>query len=92
MKYYVQNRIVDGLGWVVTSGCAHASAMEMSKQTVRDQLVPICIHQLMAQADSTRKLEKLRGLQEWERESFVDGERWATIPGNDSSVSGVARQ
>ncbi len=80
------------MGWVVTSGRAHASAMEMSRLAVRDQLVPICVHQFKARADSTSKLEKLRRLHEWERERFVEGERWATMPGSDSSVSGVARQ
>jgi len=80
------------LGWVVTSGRAHATAKETSEQAVIDQLVPICVHQFRSQPDSADKLDKLLGLDQWKREDFVREQGWSTMPGSDSSVHGVARE
>ncbi len=63
----------------------------MSGQAVQNQLAPICVHQFNEQANRTNRLEALRKLAEWKREKFVDDGGWATMPGSDSSVSGVAR-
>lgn len=80
------------MGWFVTSGRALASATDMSSQAVKDQLVPICQHQFNAQADQAGKLEGLRKMKEWERGPFIEEKGWATMPGSESSVAGVAVQ
>jgi hypothetical protein len=80
------------MGWVVTSGRAHATAKEMSEQAVKDQLVPTCLYQFRSQADSASKLDTLRGLGEWKREGFVTDQGWATMPGSDAPAVGVARE
>jgi hypothetical protein len=80
------------MGWIVTSGRAHATAEEMSEQAVKDQLVPTCLHQFHSQADSASKLETLRGLGQWKREGFVTDQGWATMPGSDAPAVGVARE
>jgi len=80
------------MGWVVTSGSARATAALMSERAVKDQLVPICVHQFRFEADSASKLAKLRDLGEWQREGFVKAEGWATMPGSNSPAAGVARE
>jgi hypothetical protein len=80
------------MGWVVTSGRAHATAKQMSEKAVKDELVPSCLHQFHSQADSASKLDTLRGLGKWEREGFVTDEGWATMPGRDAPAVGVARE
>ncbi len=80
------------MGWVVTSGRANASATEMSAQTVKDQLAAICLYQFNAQASHMDNIKALGALKEWEREPFISKGGWATMPGSDSPVSGVAQQ
>lgn len=78
-------------GWVVTGGRAEVTAREMSAQAVTDQLVPICLHQFQGEADGAGKLQSLRDLSKWDREGYVRDQGWATMPGSDSPVAGVAR-
>ena len=80
------------MGWVVTSGSAQALAREMSAEAVKQQLVPICLRQFDAQADKASQLDKLRGLERWEREGFVTEQGWATMPGGNGPEIGVARE
>lgn len=80
------------MGWVVTSGRAHASATEMSTQAVKEQLAAICLYQFNAQENRADKIKLLGQLKEWEREPYISKEGWATMPGSTSPVSGVARK
>ena len=80
------------MGWLVTSGGANGQATAMSEAAVKDQLVPICMHQFNNQADSAGKLEALRGLGTWKREEFLTSEGLANMPGADSAIRGVARE
>lgn len=78
-------------GWFVTGGNAHATATAMSEQAVKDQLVPICMHQFRNLPDSQDKLKSMLGLTQWEREGFIRDQGSATMPGSESSVAGIAR-
>lgn len=80
------------MGWVVTSGRAHADASESATAAVQQQLVPICVHQFRADSDRQENLAELQKLQSWERERFVRSHGWATMPGSESEVSGIALQ
>ena len=80
------------MGWLVTSGGANGQATAMSEIAVKNQLVPICMHQFNTQADSVGKLEALRGLGIWKREEFLTSEGLANMPGSDSAVRGIARE
>ena len=79
------------MGWVVTSGRANASAIEMSDKAVQAQLSKICMHQFKADGASAENLVTIKSLNSWEKEKFVEEHGWATMPGSDSSFSGVAR-
>ena len=80
------------MGWVETIGRAHADAEQMSAKAVKGELVPICIYQFNNAPDSKKHLKELEDLQEWERGNFVADKGWATMPGSDSPVVGVARE
>lgn len=80
------------MGWVVSSGRAHVSALEMSDKAVQTQLAKICMFQFNAESDHAGMLEKMSGLNDWQREKYVEDHGWAKMPGSTSSVSGVARQ
>lgn len=79
-------------GWIVTSGGSNAKAVAMSEAAVKDQLVPICMHQFNSQGDSAAKLDSLRAIDTWKREEFLDAEGFANMPGSTSSVRGIARE
>jgi len=79
------------MDWVVTSGRANAAAAEMSDKAVQDQLAKICMHQFNADSARTDNLAKIKSMNDWEKEKFVEDLGWAKMPGSDSSVSGVAR-
>ena len=79
------------MGWVVTNGRAHASAVEMSDKAVQVQLAKICVHQFNSDSASTGNLAKMKSLNDWEKEKFVEDRGWAKMPGSELSVSGVAR-
>ncbi|MBT5108104.1 MAG: hypothetical protein HOM25_05450 [Rhodospirillaceae bacterium] len=80
------------MGWVVTDGLAKTNAKNVSHQAVKDQLVPICVHQFNQQADTANKLTALRGMAEYQREQFVGKQGWATMPGSNTPATGVARE
>jgi hypothetical protein len=80
------------MGWVVTSGRAHADASEIAADAVKEQLVPICVYQFRTDADQKNNLADLQKLQNWEREGFVRDHGWATMPGSGSPVAGIAMQ
>lgn len=80
------------MGWIVTSGSARATASEIAAEAVKNQLVPICVHQFKAQSDSVSQLDALRELGQWEREGYVTERGWATMPGSDTAANGVARE
>jgi len=80
------------LGWIVTSGRAYANAEETSQQAVLNSLVPICVYQFRAEADSAAQLETLRKMDEWKRGDFVNEHGWSTMPGSDSPAAGLASE
>lgn len=79
------------MGWVVSSGRAQVSAAEMSDKAVQMQLAKICHFQFNAESDRASMFTKMKSLNDWEREKYVEDHGWAKMPGSDSSVTGVAR-
>lgn len=80
------------MGWVETSGRAHAEAEEVSARAVKDELMPICVYQFNHAEDSKKRLVNLRVMQEWQRGNFIAEKGWATMPGSNSPVLGVAQE
>jgi hypothetical protein len=77
-------------GWITG-----ASADQLSKKNADTAVVavlaPICVQQFRSQPDATAKLVTLKALSSYEQGSFVEKGGWATMPGTDTPVNGVAR-
>ena len=76
-----------GLGWV-TNGSAEDMAEKAAKKTVLEHLVPICVEQ--AKTASAEDLTALMEENSWAQKQFVMDKGWATMPGEDEPVRGVA--
>ena len=77
-------------GWVVTSGSAQRKAEEMAEEAVIDHLAPICVEQFLQDPNREEQLKELKEKSSWERDSYVEKSGWATMPGAESPVRGVA--
>lgn len=77
-------------GWV-TGGTAMAAAKKGADQAVVEALASICVHQFNSQVDVAAKLGELKELASYKQGNFVEEGGWATMPGSDKPVSGVAR-
>jgi hypothetical protein len=76
-------------GWV--TGGSSAQAAKLSADTaVVAALAPICVVQFRSQTDADSNLTALKALSSYERRSFVEKGGWATMPGSEAPVSGVA--
>ena len=77
-------------GWM-TAAKARETAMRDSNVAVVAALAPICAIQFKAQADAGTKLGELTKLASYEQAGFIDKGGWATMPGADKPIDGVAR-
>jgi hypothetical protein len=76
-------------GWVTGGGSAQA-AKQSAETAVIAALAPICALQFRDQADADSKLTELKALRSYEQSSFIEKGGWATMPGSQDPVSGVA--
>jgi len=77
-------------GWVVTRGTAEAEGREIVKEAVLEQLVPICVAQYHQDPNKVEKFTKLKDKAYYLRDDYVKESGWATMPGSESPVRGVA--
>jgi hypothetical protein len=82
--------VIFSAGWVVTSGSAQDKAEEMAEKAVIDQLTPICVEQFLKDPNREELLKELKEKSSWERAEYVEKSGWATMPGAESPVRGVA--
>jgi hypothetical protein len=77
-------------GWM-TGAKAREMAEKNADTAVVSVLAPICAQQFRAQGDAAAKLEELTKLSGYEQGPFIEKGGWATMPGAEMAVSGVAR-
>ena len=76
-------------GWV-SGGTAREMAEEMAVEAVVDRLTPICVGQFNQDLEKEQKLKELKETNSWTRDSYVEKQGWATIPGEKKPDSKVA--
>jgi len=76
-------------GWM-TGGSAAEAASQSARTAVIAALAPICAAQFRNGSDVASKLEELKALGGYKQADFVVSGGWATMPGSESPVSGVA--
>ena len=73
-------------GWVVTN----STAKEMANETVLENLVPICVEQYLQDPNKVERFAELKEKSSYQRRSYVEEMGWATMPGSESPVRGLA--
>jgi len=84
--------VIFSAGWVVTSGSAQEKAEEMVDKALIDHLAPICVTQFLKDPNREERLKELKDKSSWERGDYVKEVGWATMPGSESPIRGVADQ
>ncbi len=84
--------VVFATGWVTTSSTAKQMAEEKSDKAVTDKLASICVFQFKQDPQKSEKMKELEEVSSWKQDDFVEEQGWATMPGSDSPVSGVAEK
>ena len=77
-------------GWVVTSSTSEDQGKQMAKEAVLENLVPICVEQYLQDPNKVVKFEELKGTSNYQRDDYVEEMGWATMPGSESPVRGIA--
>jgi hypothetical protein len=79
-----------GLGGWMTGGTAQKMAAEAAATSRHELAAAVCAEEFMRAADARARLEKLKGLQWYERDELVAAGGWATMPGEKEAKSVVA--
>lgn len=79
-----------GLGGWVTAGTAQKMATEAAASSRHELAAAVCAEDFMHTADARARLEKLQGLEWYERDDLVAAGGWATMPGEKEANSVVA--
>jgi hypothetical protein len=77
-------------GWVLGS-TADKAASASARTAVVAALAPICADNFQRSADASGNLMELKKVSSYQQSGFVEKGGWATLPGSDSSASGVAQ-
>jgi len=77
-------------GWVVTSTTAEDKGKQMAKETVLENLVPICVAQYLKDPNKVERFAEMKEKSYWQRDDYVEESGWSNMPGSESSVRGVA--
>ena len=77
-------------GWVVTSSTAEVQGKQTAKEAVLENLVPICVEQYLQDPNKVERFAELKEKSSYQRDDYVEESGWATMPGAESSVRGIA--
>ena len=76
--------------WVVTSSTAEDKGKQMAKEAVLGNLVPICVEQYLQDPNKVERFAELKEKSSYQRDDYVEEIGWATMPGSESPVRGLA--
>ena len=82
--------VVFWTGWVVTNSTAEAQGKQLAKEAVLEQLIPICVAQYLQDPNKVERFAELKEKSSYQRDDYVEEMGWATMPGSESSVRGIA--
>ena len=77
-------------GWVVTSSTAEVEGKKMAKEAVLENLAPICVEQYLQDPNKVERFAELKEKASYQRDDYLEEIGWATMPGAESSVRGLA--
>ena len=76
-------------GWQ-TAASARGTSDTNANTAVVGVLAPICAVQFRQQVDADAKLTELKALKSYEQPGYVEKGGWATMPGSEDPLTGVA--
>jgi len=68
----------------------NSTAKEMANETVLENLVPICVGQYLQDPNKVERFAELKEKSSYQRDDYVEESGWATMPGSESLVRGLA--
>lgn len=74
-----------GFDWSTPTGLDRTTT-----QVLTENLADICVAQARSDPDSQAALAGLAAADDWKQRQFIESQKWATMPGSESSESGVA--
>lgn len=77
-------------GWSTSASAANLSKKN-ADSAVMAVLAPICVQQFNTGIDAAARLAEITALPNHQRATFVEKGGWATMPGSEAPVTGVAR-
>jgi hypothetical protein len=77
-------------GWV-PAGTAAEAATSSARMAVIDALTPICVHRFNEDTAAAAHLVELKGTTSYSQGPFVEKGGWATMPGAERPMPGVAK-
>ena len=77
-------------GWVMTSSSAKVQSEQMAKEAVLENLIPICVEQYLQDPNKVERFAELKEKSSYQRDDYVEESGWATMPGSESLVRGLA--
>ena len=77
-------------GWVMTSSSATEQSEKMVKEAVLENLAPICVEQYLQDPNKVERFAELKETSSYQRDDYVEEMGWATMPGSESPVRGIA--
>ncbi|MDQ2079786.1 hypothetical protein RA307_06290 [Xanthobacteraceae bacterium Astr-EGSB] len=77
-------------GWV-SGATADQRAKDAADKAVVVALAPICVDKFQHQADADTRLAELKKVSSWQQGSFIEKGGWATLPGQQTPQTSVAR-
>jgi hypothetical protein len=77
-------------GWV-TGGTAKDMVQRSTTSAVISALSPICVDKFQHSAEAATNMVELKKVSSYQQGSFIEKGGWATLPGNDTANSSVAR-
>ena len=77
-------------GWAVTNSTAEERGKKLAKETVIEHLVPICVEQYNQDPNKVDRFKELKAKAYYLRDDYVKEIGWATMPGSESPVRGIA--
>ena len=74
----------------MTSSSAKSKGEQMAKEAVLENLVPICVEQYLQDPKKVERFGELKEKSSYQRDDYVEEIGWATMPGSESPVRGLA--
>ena len=83
--------VLFGVGFGMSGWVLDGTSQERAKTAVVERLAPICVAQFKQDPAKDQKIKALQKLEYSKRDKFLENQGWATMPGEKSPDSAVAK-